>query len=148
MNVTAKGNNSKYLIIFQGNVSTFRGNANSQSDGINGFGFVWDPIVFQLSKLKIIEQIIEEWIYCYPSRTLSQEKIEILKEQHYQNLKDDMRGVVSGIVSAPAWICREIDLEEGANWFLVIATCLDLIRSNKEGKIITKYTDHFHNNLG
>ncbi len=112
------------------------------------FGFVWDPIVFQLSKLKIIEQIIEEWIYCYPSRTLSEEKIEILKEQHYQNLRDDMRGVVSGIVSAPAWICREIDLEEGANWFLVIATCLDLIHSNKEGKIITKYTDHFHNNLG
>ena len=81
-------------------------------------------------------------------RILSQEKIEILKEQHYQNLKDDMRGVVSGIVSAPAWICREIDLEEGANWFLVVATCLDLIHSNKEGKIITKYTDHFHNNLG
>ena len=104
--------------------------------------------MFQLSKLKIIEQIIEEWIYCYPSRTLSEEKIEILKEQHYQNLRDDMRGVVRGIVSSPAWICREIDLEEGANWFLVIATCLDLIHSNKEGKIITKYTDHFHNNLG
>ena len=99
--------------------------------------------MLQPSKLKIIEQIIEEWIYCYPSRTLSQEKIEILKEQHYQNLKDDMRGVVSGIVSAPAWICREIDLEEGANWFLVVATCLDLIFSNKDGKIITKYTDHF-----
>ena len=96
--------------------------------------------MLQPSKLKIIEQIIEEWIYCYPSRTISQEKIEILK--------DDMRGVVSGIVSAPAWICREIDLEEGANWFLVVATCLDLIHSNKEGKIITKYTDHFHNNLG
>ena len=60
-------------------------------------------IVFQLSKLKIIEQIIEEWIYCYPSRTLSQEKIEILKEQHYQNLRDDMRGVVSGIVTVPEW---------------------------------------------
>ena len=60
--------------------------------------------MLQQSKLKIIEQIIEEWIYCYPSRTLSQEKIEILKEQHYQNLKDDMRGVVSGIVSAPEWI--------------------------------------------
>ena len=99
--------------------------------------------MFQLSKLKIIEQIIEEWIYCYPSRTLSQEKIEILKEQHYQNLRDDMRGVVSVIVYAPAWICREIDLEEGANWFLVVATCLDLILSNKDGKIITKYTDHF-----
>ena len=106
------------------------------------------PLVFQLSKLKIIEQIIEEWIYCYPSRTLSEEKIEILKEQHYQNLRDDMRGVVSGLVSAPAWICREIDLEEGSNWFLVLATCLDLIHSNKDGKIITKYTDHFHNNLG
>ena len=104
--------------------------------------------MFQLSKLKIIEQIIEEWIYCYPSRTLSEEKIEILKEQHYKNLRDDMRGVVSGIVSAPSWICREIDLEEGANWFLVVATCLDLIHSNKDGKIITKYTDHFHNNLG
>ena len=104
--------------------------------------------MLQPSKLKIIEQIIEEWIYCYPSRTLSQEKIEILKEQHYQNLRDDMRGVVSGIVSAPTWICREIDLEEGANWFLVVATCLDLINSNQEGKIITKYTDHFHNNLG
>ena len=70
--------------------------------------------MLQPSKLKIIEQIIEEWIYCYPSRTLSQEKIEILKEQHYRNLRDDMRGVVSGIVSAPAWICREIDLVEGA----------------------------------
>ncbi len=104
--------------------------------------------MFQLSKLKIIEQIIEEWIYCYPSRTLSEEKIEILKEQHYQNLRDDMRGVVSGLVSAPTWICREIDLEEGSNWFLVLATCLDLIHSNKDGKIITKYTDHFHNNLG
>ena len=104
--------------------------------------------MLQPSKLKIIEQIIEEWIYCYPSRTLSQKNIEILKEQHYQNLRDDMRGVVSGIVSAPTWICREIDLEEGANWFLVVATCLDLIQSNKEGKIITKYTDHFHNNLG
>ncbi len=104
--------------------------------------------MLQQSKLKIIEQIIEEWIYCYPSRTLSQEKIEILKEQHYQNLRDDMRGVVSGIVSAPAWICREIDLEKGANWFLVLATCLDLIHSNKYEKIITKYTDHFHNNLG
>ena len=104
--------------------------------------------MLQPSKLKIIEQIIEEWIYCYPSRTISQEKIEILKEQHYQNLKDEMRGGVSGIVSAPAGICREIDLEEGANWFLVVATCLDLIQSNKEGKIITKYTDHFHNNLG
>ena len=43
VNVTAKGNNSKYLIIFQGNVSTKTGNGNSQSDGINGFGFVWDP---------------------------------------------------------------------------------------------------------
>jgi len=43
VNVTAKGNNSKYLIIFQGNVSTKNGNGNSQSDGINGFGFVWDP---------------------------------------------------------------------------------------------------------
>tara|TARA_B100000579_G_scaffold122794_1_gene98858 strand:+ start:638 stop:979 length:342 start_codon:yes stop_codon:yes gene_type:complete len=105
-------------------------------------------IVFQLSKLKIIEQIIEEWIYCYPSRTLSEEKIEILKAQHFQNLRDDMQGVVSGIVSAPDWICREIDLEEGANWFLVLATCLDLIHSKNNGKIITKYTDHFHNNLG
>ena len=104
--------------------------------------------MFQLSKLKIIEQIIEEWIYCYPSRTLSEEKIEILKEQHYLNLRDDMRGVVRGIVSAPEWICREIDLEEGANWFLVVATCLDLIHSNKDGKKIKKYTDHFHNNLG
>ena len=104
--------------------------------------------MFQLSKLKIIEQIIEEWIYCYPSRTLSEEKIEILKEQHYQNLRDDMRGSVSGLASVPAWICSEIDLEEGANWFLVVATCLDLIYSNKDGKIITKYTDHFHNNLG
>ena len=104
--------------------------------------------MLQPSKLKIIEQIIEEWIYCYPSRTLSEEKIEILKDQHYQNLRDDMRGVVSGIALAPVWICREIDLEEGANWFLVVATCLDLIYSNKDGKIITKYTDHFHNNLG
>ena len=43
VNVTAKRNNSKYLIIFQGNVSTKTGNGNSQSDGINGFGFVWDP---------------------------------------------------------------------------------------------------------
>ena len=104
--------------------------------------------MFQLSKPKIIEQIIEEWNYCYPSRTLSEEKIEILKEQHYQNLRDDMRGDVSRIVSAPAWICREIDLEEGANWFLVVATCLDLIHYNKNGTIITIYTDHFHNNLG
>ena len=104
--------------------------------------------MFQLSKLKIIEQIIEEWIYCYPSRTLSEEKIEILEQQHYQNLRDDMRGVVSGIVTAPEWICREIDLETGANWFLVLATCLDLIHSNNNRKIITKYTDHFHNNLG
>ena len=104
--------------------------------------------MFQLSKLKIIEQIIEEWIYCYPSRTLSEEKIEILKDQHYQNLRDDMKGVVSGLVAAPTWICREIDLEEGANWFLVVASCLDLIHSNKEGTIVTKYTDHFHNNLG
>ena len=104
--------------------------------------------MFQLSKLKIIEQIIEEWLYCYPSRPLSEEKIEILKEQHYQNLRDDMRGVVSGIVPVPAWICREIDLEEGANWFLVVAICLDLIHSNNNGTIITKYTDHFHNNLG
>jgi len=104
--------------------------------------------VYQLSKIKIIEQIIEEWIYCYPNRTLSEEKVEILREQHFQNLRDDMRGVVSGLVPAPDWICREIDLKEGANWFLVISTCLDLIQSNKEGKIITKYTDHFHNNLG
>ena len=89
--------------------------------------------MYQLAKLKIIEQIIEEWIYCYPSRTLAEEKIEILKKQHYQNLRDDMRGVVSGIVSAPASICREIDFEEGANWFLVVATCLDLIHSNKDG---------------
>ena len=106
------------------------------------------PNLFQLSKIKIIEQIIEEWVYCYPNRTLSEEKLEILKEQHYQNLRDDMRGVVSGIVTAPDWICREIDLQEGANWFLVVATCLDLIYSKKENKIITKYTDHFHNNLG
>ena len=105
------------------------------------------PIVLQQSNLKIIEQIIEEWIFCYPSRTLSEEKIEILKEQHYQNLRDDMRGVLSGLASAPTWICREIDLEEGTNWFLVVATCLDLIHSNKDEKI-TKYTDHFHNNLG
>tara|TARA_B100000965_G_scaffold338890_1_gene306287 strand:- start:1956 stop:2270 length:315 start_codon:yes stop_codon:yes gene_type:complete len=104
--------------------------------------------MFQLSKQKIIEQIIEEWIYCYPNRTLSDEKIEILKKQHYQNLKDDMRGVVRGLVAAPEWICREIDLEEGTNWFLVVATCLDSIYSNKERKITTKYTDHFHNNLG
>ncbi len=104
--------------------------------------------MYQLSKIKIIEQIIEEWIYCYPNRTLSEEKVEILREQHFQNLRDDMRGVVSGLVPAPDWICREIDLKEGANWFLVISTCLDLIQSNKEGKIITKYTDHFHNNLG
>ena len=59
-----------------------------------------------------------------------------------------MRGEVSGIVSAPAWVCREIDLEEGANWFLVVATCLDLIHINKDWKIITLYTDHFHKNLG
>ena len=103
--------------------------------------------MFQQSKLKIIEQILEEWIYCYPSRTLSEKKIEILKEQHYQNLRDDMRGMVSELVSAPAWICREIDLYEGANWFLVLATCLDLIHSNTHGKIVTKYTDHFHNNF-
>ena len=100
----------------------------------------------QFSKINLIEQIIEEWIYCYPSRSLSREKIEILKEHHYQNLRDDMRGIVSGIASAPEWICREINLEEGANWFLVVATCLDLMDSNKERKIITKYTDHFQNN--
>ena len=99
------------------------------------------------SKLKIIEQIIEEWIYCYPSRTLSEEKIEILKEQHYQNLIDDMRGAVNGLAPAPDWICREIDLEEGANWFLVVSTCLDLIHSNKNGRMISKYTNHFQNKL-
>ena len=43
LNVTAKRNNSKYLVTFQGNVSTKTGDANSQSDGINGFGFVLDP---------------------------------------------------------------------------------------------------------
>ena len=43
VNVTAKRNNSKYLVTFQGNVSTLRGVSNSQSDGINGFGFVLDP---------------------------------------------------------------------------------------------------------
>jgi len=43
VNVTAKGTNSKYLVIFQGNVATERGTGSSQSDGINGFGFVWDP---------------------------------------------------------------------------------------------------------
>ena len=102
--------------------------------------------MFPLSKNKIIEQIIEEWIYCYPSRTLSEKKVEILKEQHYQNLRDDMRGIVTGLSRAPEWICREINLEEGANWFLVVATCLDLMASNKERKIITKYTDHFQNN--
>ena len=102
----------------------------------------------QLSKLKIIEQIIEEWIYCYPNRTLSKEKIEILKEQHYQNLRDDLRGNIHGISSVPEWICREINLEEGANWFLVVATCLDLMDSNKERKMITKYTDHFRENVG
>ncbi len=108
--------------------------------------FIWYvPVLSQLSKNKIIEQIIEEWIYCYPNRTLSQEKIEILKENHYQNLRDDKRGIVTGLASAPEWICREINLEEGANWFLVVATCLDLIDSNIERKIITKYTDHFHN---
>ena len=105
-------------------------------------------ILFQLSNIKIIEQIIEEWVYCYPNRALSEEKIEILEEQHYLNLRDNMRGGLSDLEIAPAWICREIDLEEGANWFLVLATCLDLIYSNKEKKILTKYTDHFHNNLG
>ncbi len=99
------------------------------------------------SKIKIIEQIIEEWIYCYPNRTLSEEKIEILKEYHYQNLRDDKKGIVSCLAAVPEWICREINLEDGSNWFLVAATCLDLIYSNKERKIITKYTDHFHNNL-
>ena len=103
--------------------------------------------MFQPSTIKIIEQIIEEWIYCYPSRTLSEEKIEILKKHHFQNLRDDRKGIVSGLASAPEWICREINLEEGSNWFLVIATCLDLMDSNRERKIITKYTDHFNNNF-
>ena len=98
----------------------------------------------QLSTIKIIEQIIEEWIYCYPNRTLSKEKIELLREHHYQNVRDDKKGNVSGVASAPDWICREINLEEGSNWFLVVATCLDLMESNKERKIITKYVDHFH----
>ena len=43
VNVTAKGNNSKYLVLFQGNVATEGGSGSGQSDGINGFGFVWDP---------------------------------------------------------------------------------------------------------
>ena len=100
----------------------------------------------QHSKLKIIEQIIEEWIYCYPNRTLSEQKIEILKEQHYTNLRDDRRGNLKGLVAAPAWICREINLDDGANWFLVIATCLDLIHSERARELITKYSDHFQNN--
>tara|TARA_Y100001968_G_scaffold5599_1_gene4905 strand:+ start:300 stop:626 length:327 start_codon:yes stop_codon:yes gene_type:complete len=104
-------------------------------------------ILSKLSTNKIIEQIIEEWIYCFPNRTLSEEKIEILKEHHYQNLRDDKNGIVSGLASAPEWICREIDLDEKSNWFLVVATCLDLIDSNNEKKIITKYTDQFHNNF-
>ena len=104
--------------------------------------------MLQPSITKKIEQIIEEWIYCYPNRTLSEEKIEILKEQHFQNLKDDKKGIVTGLASAPEWICREINLEEGSNWFLVVATCLDLMESNEKRKIITKYTDHFHNNIG
>ena len=103
--------------------------------------------MFKLSKFKIIEEIIEEWIYCYPNRNLSEKKVETLKEQHYQNLRDDKKGIVSGLASAPEWICREINLEEGSNWFLVIATCLDLMESNKERKIVTKYTDNFHNNF-
>tara|TARA_Y100001968_G_scaffold253616_1_gene239309 strand:- start:569 stop:883 length:315 start_codon:yes stop_codon:yes gene_type:complete len=101
----------------------------------------------QQSTIKIIEQIIEEWIYCYPNRTLSVEKIEILKKQHYENLRDDKKGIISGLSFAPEWICREINLEEGSNWFLVIATCLDLIDSNKEREIVTKYTDHFYDNF-
>ena len=104
--------------------------------------------MLKLSTMKIIEQIIEEWIYCYPNRTLSEEQIEILKEHHYQNLQDDKKGNVSCLGPAPEWICREINLEEGANWFLVVATCLDLMDSNKERKTITKYTDHFYKNFG
>ena len=58
-----------------------------------------------------------------------------------------MRGIVIGLASAMDWICREINLEEGANWFLVVATCLDLTHSNKESKRITKYIGHFSNSL-
>ena len=97
----------------------------------------------QISKLKIIEEIIEEWIYCFPNRTLSKQKIEILEEQHKQNLIDDSKGIITGLVSAPSWICREIELQEGSNWFLVLAYCLDLIHSQKEGRLINRYTDQF-----
>ena len=97
----------------------------------------------QISKFKIIEQIIEEWIYCYPNRTLSIQKIEILEEQHKKHLRDDINGDVSHIFTAPSWICREIDLEEGSNWFLVLASCLDLIYSQKEKKYIKRHTDQF-----
>tara|TARA_Y100001968_G_scaffold328554_1_gene375969 strand:- start:1072 stop:1425 length:354 start_codon:yes stop_codon:yes gene_type:complete len=97
----------------------------------------------KISKLKIIEQIIEEWIYCYPNRTLSEQKIKILEEQHQQNLLDDSKGVVSRLHSVPRWITREIELEKDANWFLVLATCLDFIYSQKEGRVVRRYTDEF-----
>ena len=100
-----------------------------------------------MSNPKIIEQIIEELIYCYLNRTHSEEKIKILKEHHWQNFRDDMRCIVRRIVSAKEWICPEIDLkkEQTAFW---IAICLDLIQTNKEGKIITNNTVPFQNNVG
>ena len=98
----------------------------------------------QITELKIIEQIIEEWIYCYPNRSLSSQKIEILEKQHDQNLIDDSRGNLSGLLPAPEWICREIELDEGTNWFWVLASCLNLIYSQKEGKSIKRYTEQFN----
>tara|TARA_Y100001968_G_scaffold317433_1_gene346433 strand:+ start:498 stop:674 length:177 start_codon:yes stop_codon:yes gene_type:complete len=58
-----------------------------------------------------------------------------------------MRDVTNGIVSFPDVIFREIELEEGSNWVLIIETFLDLIHSNKNEKN-TKYTEYFYNNLG
>ena len=59
-----------------------------------------------------------------------------------------MRGIVSVIAFALEKICREINLDEWTNWFLIVATYLDLMDFNKERKILTKYNDQFNVIIG
>ena len=92
-----------------------------------------------------IENLIEEWIYCYPTRNLSQSKINFLKKQHNNHVNFDNNRSFNKIVIAPSWVCRELEIEEGSNWFFALAISLDLMYLRKAGKHTSFHIDQFQN---
>ena len=81
-----------------------------------------------------VETVLEDWV---ANRKLSRRKIAFLEQFHQHQLHGAVGDMIGFLPTAPAHICKALDLNEGCTWWWVVAELLDFIESEKLGHKVT-----------